>query len=710
MALPGPSTLPSAPGEGSNPDSKSYAQTASRLLDNLRNYSNTATTPKHDVFMDRYRIELSTPLPEFDTKLAKAYAATDLIDPAKLIFALVCNPGTTPRMRVIQALKSVNHQYILPLLNAGPVELSRPEEERFVIFYERPAGKKLSELLAQHNQPINQHFLCDRIIAPLASALNMFTQLEISHGALRPDNIYFADIAVLGPCVAEPCGYSQTYPFETLERMQSLPTAKGEGTTSHDFYALAVLVLYILHGPEHFKPYNTQDRLISAILREGVYNALTRQLDVPEIFNDFFRGIFSQTADDRWDYRYVKPWLDGKRYNVLPPPTPNEAIRPYEFGELQASTRRELAHILFFDWDKIADQVQSGKLTQWVSVSLRNKELADSIARITRSASEASNKNDVQLSEQLMRILLLLDPQGPIRIKQMSLHLDGIDTLCADLHMSRNQSDLQFLAKFIEFNMANYWLEQQRKGRDYEVPAAINAILIRLERLRACIRNSGYGFGLERMIYDLNPELPCQSPIFKNWHVGTLSVLLKRLNQLAPSLAKDDDPLDRHIAAFIASKLSLQHEVRLHELAAVPSLANNRTMIALRFLSMAQQKTENAHLPGLTHWFALRLLPTLETIHSRTLRERMKNVLLEHAPAGYLQLMADTFINADYATTDQVGFNHAWATYHNNAIKIQNFRAGLQIDQQSARVGYSISKTLAYMGLMISLFTSIMGY
>ncbi len=59
---------------------------------------------------------------------------------------------------------------------------------------------------------------------------------------------------------------------------------------------------------------------------------------------------------------------------------------------------------------------------------------------------------------------------------------------------------------------------------------------MKLERLRSIIRNAGLGFGIERMLYDLNPDMPCQSPLFAQWHVATLPALLKQLDRLAPAL------------------------------------------------------------------------------------------------------------------------------------------------------------------------------
>jgi len=680
-----------------------------KLNDFLRRYHPSATDAKHDVLQDRYRIELSTPLPEFDGKTTKAYAATDLAEPSRLLFALICQPGTVQRHRAIGILKTITHQCILPLASAGSVQLSRPEEERFVIFYERPQGKKLSELLAEHQHQITPHFVCDRIIAPIASAINQLAELDISHGSINPDNIYFSDMAVLGPCVSEPCGYSQPFYCEPLERMQAMPSAKGEGSTAQDYYALAAVVLYVLHGAKHFTEMNPE-LLARLILREGVYNAMTRQKEVPEIFYDFFRGMLCQNADDRWSHRYLKPWLEGKRYNVLSPPPPLEAIRPFEFENAQASTRRELAHLFCTDWDKIAESVRSGKLTQWVAVSLRNKDLAEKVARISRSVVDLGFKNEVQLTEQIMHIILLLDPNGPIRIKNLSLFMDGIDSLCAELYANKAHQELQMLAKFIEFNMGNYWMELQRKGSpNYTIPTAVNTILIKLERLRTTMRYSGLGFGLERMLYELNPEMPCLSPLLRQWHVLTLPQLLTRLDRLAPNLSKEDEPLDRHMAAFLASRLSIQHEIRLHDLASSPTLATNRAIIALHLLSMAQQKSGDMRLPGLTHWLVLRILPALDAVHSRSLKQKIKAMLMEQAKSGYMQLLSDIVVTSNYASADQTGFHQAWSLYLMNESRIAGYRKGNRIDQESARFGFIIGKALAYGALLLSLFTVFRG-
>lgn len=674
---------------------------AAGIADYLRNYTPHEIDSRQDVLQGRFRVDLASPLPEFDSQTARAYAASDLSEPTRTLFAQVCQPGTSQRHRVIQALKGVNHPYITQLVAAGVVEMSKPGEERFVIFFVRPPGKKLSEVLAQQRGYINQHLLCERIIAPIASAINQFDELALSHGLINPDTIYFAEHAVLGPCVSEPCGFSQPIYYEPVERLEALPNGKGEGSASHDFYALAALTLYIIHGPQYFAEY-TRESLIRALLREGVYNAMIRHVEVPEIFYDFFRGVFCQDPEDRWDWRHVKSWLDGKRFNMLPPPAPAEAIRPFEIDDMHALTRGELAHTLSQDWKKSLEPITSGKVTQWVTVSLRSKEIAEALTRASRAINEIGSRNELQVLEQMMRLMLTLDPAGPIRIQNLAFHLDGIDTLVADFYNSKAHQELQLLAKFIEFNMGSYWLDQRRKSTDYVMPPVINAMSIKLDRLRATIRNSGLGFGLERMLYDLNPEMPCLSPLFKGMYVTTLPALLQHLDKLAPSLAKNEDPIDRHIAAFVASKLAISHEIRLHELAATPALASHRALLSLHLMAMAQQKVTNLQLPGLTHWLALRILPVLDTIHSRSLRQRLKALLVEQAQAGYAPLLADVFINTDYASADQSGFNQAWRMYQQNEAQIDSYRKGTLIEERSARVGHTIAKFIGYGALLIS--------
>lgn len=590
--------------------------------------------------------------------------------------------------------------------------LSRPAEERLVIVYERPKGKKLSVLIANSKNRPSFDFICQYIISPMAAAVQHMATLGFAHGCINTDNIYFDEFAMLGPCVAEPCGLAQPYHYEPLERMQAIPSGKGEAPAPLDYYAMAVVIMNIIYGPNHFNGL-TQDNLIRSIMKEGAFNALSRQKDMPEVFYDFFRGLLSHNAKDRWGAKFLKAWLDGKRYNVLPPPPPVEALRPFEFGKEMASTRRELAHFFFQNWDAVPEVIMDGSLLQWVNISLRNKELSEYLTRMVKSLQSVNRKNAVELDEQIMRLICVLDPMGPIRIKNLSFHISGINTLYAELVAKQSQTELDMLTKFIELSMFQFITEQQRKTneeRDDGTLPVIEANITILDKLRTIIRNNGFGFGVERIYYDLNPTMPCNSPLLAGYYVSNLPTLLRVLDGRASKFASDRDPVDRHVAAFIASKTNMQHDIHLVELEAQPKLAKHPSMIALKLLGQAQKKANISYLPGLTHWLAARIFPSMDVIRSKTFKQKIRNMMSGATRTGSLPKLADLMISSGYARAESVAFHQAIRTFKKYSHDIIYYRTGDMLEFNSQRLGNIIAHYTGLIALGVSVYLSVWRY
>lgn len=684
-------------------------QTQARLREFLKQYAPSLSKGEKDMVQGHFSIAMSEPLPAFNTPTSSAFAVSSTAEPRKLFFAQVCEHGKVQRHHIMELVQAIEHRAVLPLRAAASVELSTGDAERLVVVYERPPGHRLSELIAARKISHNPHYLLEHVLIPIITGLEQFNALGISHGLINPENIFFDEhTAILGPCVTEPCGYAQPHIYESIERMQAHPAGKGEGSVQHDYYALAVTLLCILHGQEHFNGYS-KETLMLRILKEGAYHTLMRDREVPEVFYDFLRGVLTQSPEERWGEKQLKAWLSGKRYNVLPPPPPSDTLRPFEFKDSLINNRRELAHLFAMDWDGMLAASQTSQLSHWVTVSLRNKELAEIISRLCKSAVDTAGKNEALCSETLSNIVLLLDPVGPLRIRQTAWQVEGIHTAFADMFGMKAMQELQFLAKFVETNMINYWINIQLKRKpDWEISDRMNELIQRLDRLRNCIRNSGYGFGLERMLYDLNPDMPCQSEMFENRYVRTLPQLLRQLDRMAPGI-ESDELVDRHIAAFIASKLHIQKEIRLNALAAIPALATHRVMLALYLLCMVQERVEPMRLPGLTHWFVIRLLPLMDSIHSKTLRQKMKAMLAGLASTGLTQRLADLLITADYAEADTNGFQKALATYRRNAAEIVSLKQPERLEHDTHRMGLNMATLLAYAGLVFSVLYLLRG-
>ena len=76
---------------------------------------------------------------------------------------------------------------------------------------------------------------------------------------------------------------------------------------------------------------------------------------------------------------------------------------------------------------------------------------------------------------------------------------------------------------------------------------------------------------------------------------------------------------------------------------------------------------------------------------------------INHAQAGYTQLLSKLIVNASYASADLAGFHKARLIYQAHAAKIEAYRKGKQIDQQSAKMGFAIAKAFAYLAVVFVL-------
>src|SRR5262249_44330883 len=158
--------------------------------DGLKGYKPDIQERKLDTLDSRYKIDLNQPLPELNTRSARAYAATDSANRNHSLFALVCSPNTLQRYAAIGPMKNMNHPNLLQLIAAGVVQLSQPEESRFVLMYVRPEGRKLPEVISTIPAAGREYFITRQIIAPIASAIYRLSEFNISHGMINLDNIF----------------------------------------------------------------------------------------------------------------------------------------------------------------------------------------------------------------------------------------------------------------------------------------------------------------------------------------------------------------------------------------------------------------------------------------------------------------------------------------------------------------------------------------
>jgi hypothetical protein len=180
-----------------------------------------------------------------------------------------------------------------------------------------------------------------------------------------------------------------------------------------------------------------------------------------------------------------------------------------------------------------------------------------------------------------------------------------------------------------------------------------------MEEIEKHIEKPGIGQGVERALYELDPLIPCRSPMIADFYVTAMRDLLPAIDAALPGLGEGTIPMDRHIAAFIGAHLRRSIDRELGAIAQAQEEAERRVAI-LRLLAVVQQAYPSRKLPRLADAVIAMLAPALGSFHHATAREdaeRRMHKLGKECDFSGLALLFDP--NGPYRRSDSLGFTAA---------------------------------------------------
>ena len=121
---------------------------------------------------------------------ALAHAVRDRLNSDHSIFALVCDPDLPPRMDCFENLKGFPSRGLLRLLDFGVVPWPETGDHRLCLIYERPPGPKLVPTLGTAFDPMLEGEIINCVIAPAVNVLEELSSIGLTHGAIRPTNMF----------------------------------------------------------------------------------------------------------------------------------------------------------------------------------------------------------------------------------------------------------------------------------------------------------------------------------------------------------------------------------------------------------------------------------------------------------------------------------------------------------------------------------------
>lgn len=609
------------------------------------------------VLESRYVLHPDQPATEHSTSQTQAFVAEDPMSPGEPRVALICDIDPLPRIEVMDKLRGLARPGLTQIAAFGPVDWPGASGQRLAVVIHPAQGGRLVQPGQAKIQPIGTEALIETVIRPIVTGLTEMFHRNQTHRGIRPDNIFYSDEThtrvVLGQSVTAPAGYYQPPAFETIECAMADPDGKGTGTRAEDLFSLGVCLLALSTGKIPGVGVDPEE-LIARRIEKGSLEAYVDPREIPRDLIDGIRGLMSEDPRERWSLESFKSWQEGNR---VPPPRPYTMVRAHaglDFAGKKWWTAPAAAMALSRRPDAGVKALLSGSVLDWMKKSLPDNVPTDALASVMAEYEVSGGSWPEQLL--LAKASIAMDPGAPIRYSGISVRLDGIGAALACGW--RKPGGMQLIGDLLKANLPSYWLNSQPKHINRGV-----GVTAHLEKLGRWVSDSGPGAGMERCLYELNPNLPCQSPITAGRWVSDPSELLPAIDASAAAGGLSRQPIDRHIAAFLAAR-SHADTTQLLGLMQPQNVDEHSAIGTLRLLAELQTSFKSRALPGLGMYCAELLKPVIDSFHHRRRRGKLAEAIQAMAKSGNLTNLLKLADDPDFKKLDRRGFDKAkelWA-------------------------------------------------
>ncbi len=587
------------------------------------------------VLKERFEILFDTPLPMHNTNGALAYKATDRINSKRELFALVCSNETSPRLSILPYLKSIDNSHIMKLVEYGVASCPPRGAQNMVLIYQLPSGPRLTNTdiipdLRKSPEKFKQIFIS------MISALECLKGYGFTHRAIRLDNLYFKDEScseiILGDCAASFPAYHQPPVYETIESLISAPEGRGNGRDNNDTYAAGVTILSMLYGRELLSDMSTPE-VLRLKLKKGSFSALSAEDKMPNAYVNLFKGILLDSPEERWNYTQIYNFLDSKPSSFGLTTVSETSKKALTINGEKYYTHTGVALALHDNPQEAIELLNNGKLLEWIRSGIEDEKLYAKMEKMLKQ-----NKESTLPQILICKTCILLNPHAPIRYDGISAFPDGISK--AIFYTIKNHGNLKAYMDIFSNDLIKIWYMEQNNTRS---PG--NAT-----EFKVYINRHDYGYGIERIIYDVDADLPCCSQLFGDEFVISVPQILKALDNTYAEKVVTTAPFDKAIIAYMRCKLGKKVDNILSEI----NSAKPITQISgvLHLYADAQKKLGPAQLPHLGQWLINYSIPLIKSYHNLKYQKYLEHEIIRFAKDGRLIDIYNILENEDARNND----------------------------------------------------------
>lgn len=175
--------------------------------------------------------------------------------------------------------------------------------------------------------------------------------------------------------------------------------------------------------------------------------------------------------------------------------------------------------------------------------------------------------------------------------------------------------------------------------------------------LRKFEETEAIGYGIERCLYELNPDLTCLSPSLIHAAVLTPAEALLALEDVAAQPTRPSFPVDRHLAAFLMSRWREMNFLDMRDMGKPQRETKN--LATLRILAGIQTQFKLENLPNLCHWMAELCSPLITHYHNLKARAGVQEEMSKAMKTGQLAMLVQILENRQALTQDRDDYHAA---------------------------------------------------
>ncbi len=613
----------------------------------------------------RYAVHPDRELADLNVGPAKAFAATELRDTSRPVFALLSDTRYPPRFDLVQIVRRIDHQNLVRVIDWGVVPWPTDHTHKAAVVLERPKGGKVLPSLSAEIMPFKEEALIRRVIHPMTQVLSECYYQGISHRNIRPDNLFYdgaPDVApiMLGDGLSSPAGVAQAIGYETIDCGMADPAGRGEGDSRNDLYALGVTMIALLLGHCPFRGMSDEE-ILQKKMELGSYHAMLGDIRVSLTVMEVLRGLLNDDVNERWGVDNLDKWVGGRRLSPKQQIMPAKAGRPLEFAGKEHYMARDVAEAFSRNWDAAIGVVSEGTLDHWLRRSLADESRTEAV-KIAKEFGR--DMDDSSKDAMLARVCIALDPLAPLRLRAFRATLDGVGQLISSRHNEEAICDL--FRQLMRENLLAFWMDM----RQHPAPDHFRFVSL-YEKTRPYLERPAIGQGIERAVYDLDPTSPCRSPLLQNEFVVTMDQLLPALERAAASNPGNAVNLvDRHVAAFITARMKASIASHLRELeeAATPIDA---ALASTRILAAVQDNTVTHNAPAICAAAAAMLEVCADRYYNLSRRKAVVVELKKTAKAGIIRDLLTVIDNQEDLSADLTRYQFAVSEYVSTLLQLQ---------------------------------------